>query len=226
MKLERIARVVLVLALLAAVGLAIWVYPRLPARVPSHWNAEGQVDGYSGRAFGAFGMPGIMVALTALLLGLPRIDPLQKNIETFTTEYHVFIAVFELFFLGLYVQTILWALGTKISMNATMSLSCGMLFICVGWMIGRAKRNFFIGIRTPWTLMNEEVWDRTHRLGSKVFVGAGVIALLGAVLPDIAVWLILVPTLSAAFGTVAYSYFVYQRIVPKNGAGGPPRAGI
>ncbi len=162
---ERIARIVIVVALVAAFGIAIWAYPQLPARVPSHWNAAGEVDGYSSRTFGAFGLPLIMLGLTVLLLGLPRIDPLKKNIEGFLPEYHVFVAVFELFFLLIYAQTILWALGTELSINVVMSIGCGALFMCVGWMIGRAKRNFFIGIRTPWTLMNEEVWDRTHALG-------------------------------------------------------------
>jgi uncharacterized membrane protein len=221
---QRLARIVIALALLAAFGIAVWAYPQLPARVPSHWNAAGEVDGYSSRAFGAFGLPSIMLGLTALLLALPSIDPLKKNIASFRTEYEVFIAVFELFFLLLYVQTILWALGTEISINAVVSLGCGMLYLTIGWMISRAKRNFFIGIRTPWTLMNDEVWDRTHALGSKLFYAAGVIALLGVFVPDYAMWLILVPTLAATAITVVYSYLIYQQIAPKNGMNGPPPA--
>lgn len=220
---ERIARVVIVVALVAAFAIAFWAYPQLPAKVPSHWNAAGEVDGYSSRAFGAFGLPLIMLGLTAFLLVIPRIDPLKKNIESFITEYHVFVAAFELFFLLIYLQTILWALGTEISMNAVISVGCGMLFICVGWMIGRAKRNFFIGIRTPWTLMSEEVWARTHALGSKLFYAAGVIALFGTVLPGYAIWLIVVPTIGAAVISVVYSYVIYQRIAP-NGVSGPPPA--
>ena len=136
MKLERIARIVIVVALAAAFVVAVWAYPQLPEKVPSHWNAAGQVDGYSSRAFGAFFMPVIMLGLTVFLLAIPRIDPLKKNIETFITEYHVFVAVFELFFLLIYVQTILWALEiAQISMNAVISVGCGLLFIAVGWMI-------------------------------------------------------------------------------------------
>lgn len=224
MKLERIARLVIVLALVGAFAVAIWAYPHLPARVPSHWNAAGEVDGYTSRAFGAFGLPIIMLGLGMLLLFLPRIDPLRKNIETFLTEYHVFVAVFELFFLALYIQTILWALGTEISINVAVSIGCGLLFLCVGWMIGRAKRNFFIGIRTPWTLMNDEVWDRTHALGSKLFYAAGALTLLGALVPDYAVWILLVSTLLAAGISVVYSYVIYQRLVPTDGPQGPPPA--
>ena len=224
MNLQRVATMVILVALVAAFAIAFWAYPQLPARVPTHWNAAGEVDGYSGRAFGAFGLPVIMLGLTLLLLGLPLIDPLRKNIESFIAEYYVFVAVFELFFLMLYVQTILWALGTEISMNAVISAGCGILFLAVGWMIGRAKRNFFIGIRTPWTLMSDEVWDRTHKLGSKLFYAAGVCALLGVFAPDYAMWLIMVPTIAAALITYAYSYFIYQQIAPKNSTSGPPPA--
>lgn len=224
MKIERVARIVTFAALLAALAVAIWAYPALPAQVPTHWNAAGEVDGYSGRAFGAFGLPAIMAGLMLLLLGLPRIDPLRRNIESFLAEYDVFVAVLELFLLMLYAQTILWALGTKINMNVVISLGTGLLFICVGWMIGRAKRNFFIGIRTPWTLMNDEVWARTHELGSKLFCAAGVICLIGAAFPAYAMWLILVPVLAAGFIPVVYSYFIYQQVVPKNGPGAPPPA--
>lgn len=224
-KVELGARIVIALCLVAAVGIALWAYPQLPEQVPSHWNAAGQVDGYSSRAVGAFLFPALMFGLGAVLLVIPLIDPLKKNIEKFMTEYHVFIAIFELFMLLLYIQTILWALDiAKISMNAVIAVGTGVVFIAVGWMLGRARRNFFIGIRTPWTLMNDEVWARTHALGARLFIGAGIISLFGAVFPDIAIWLIVVPILGAALVTVVYSYVIYQRIAPKNGVTGPPPA--
>jgi len=221
---QRAARYVVIGAIIAAFAIGIAAWPHLPEQVPSHWNAAGQVDGYSGRAVGAFLLPAIMAGLGALLWFLPRIDPLKKNIEKFRAEYDVFIAVFELYFLMLYVVTILIALGVALSMNVAISLGMGLLYIDIGWMVGRARRNFFIGIRTPWTLMNDEVWKKTHALGSKLFIAAGVIAMLGVFFPDQAIWFIVVPSLAAAFATVVYSYVLYQRLVPPNGAIGPPPA--
>jgi uncharacterized membrane protein len=221
---QRTARFVVIGAVIVAFAIGIATWPYLPEQMPTHWNAAGEVDGYSSRAFGAFFFPAMMAGLGLLLWFLPRIDPLKKNIQKFRAEYEVFIAVFEVFFLMMYVVTILTALGVDVSMNVAVSLGTGVLFIAVAWMIGRAKRNFFIGIRTPWTLMSDEVWARTHALGSKLFYAAGVIAMLGAIFPDYAIWFILVPSLVAALGTYVYSYVIYQRLVPSDDAGGPPPA--
>jgi uncharacterized membrane protein len=222
---QRAARYVVIGAIVTAFAIGIAAWPHLPEQVPSHWNAAGQVDGYSSRAVGAFLFPAIMAGLGALLWFLPRIDPLKKNIEKFRAEYDVFIAVFELYFLMLYVVTILIALGVALSMNVAISLGMGLLYIDIGWMVGRARRNFFIGIRTPWTLMNDEVWARTHALGSKFFYASGVIALLGVFFPDQTIWLVIVPMLVGVIWTYVYSYVLYQRLVGSNGTSGPPPAG-
>ena len=221
---QRAARIIVIGTIVIAFAIGVYAWPHLPEQVPSHWNAAGEVDGYSSRAVGAFLFPVLMAGLGLLLWFLPKIDPLRKNIDTFRAEYDVFIAVFELFFLMMYVVTIAVALGYEVSMNVAISFGTGALFIAVGWMIGRAKRNFFIGIRTPWTLMNDEVWKKTHALGSKLFIAAGVIAMLGVFFPEQAIWFIVVPSLAAAFATVVYSYVLYQRLVPPNGAIGPPPA--
>ena len=109
-------------------------------------------------------------------------------------------------------------------MNVAISIGMGLLFIATGWMLGRAKRNFFIGIRTPWTLMNEEVWARTHALASKLFYASGASAMLGVLFPDYAIWFVTVPVLAASAGAYVYSYLLYRRLAPPNGAEGPPPA--
>lgn len=87
----------------------------------------------------------------------------------------------------------------------------GMLFYCCGILTENAKRNWFIGIRTPWTLSNEKVWEKTHKIGGKLFKIAGVIALLGIAFQSYALFFILVPVILVATYTTVYSYIEYQK---------------
>jgi len=190
--------------------LSMLAYPYLPEMVASHWNAKGEVDGYLPKFWGAFLLPLLMVGLYLLFLAIPRIDPLKENIMQFIKYYYGFIVVMMLLMLVVHAQVILWSLGFAISPNAILPLSIGVLFIYIGVLIGKAKRNWFIGIRTPWTLSSDAVWDKTHKIGGRLFILAGVISIVGTLLPEYAFLFILLPILAVAFYTIVYSYFAYQ----------------
>jgi uncharacterized membrane protein len=97
-------------------------------------------------------------------------------------------------------------------MSEAMLPALGVLFIFVGYLMRKAKRNFFIGIRTPWTLSSDRVWDETHRVGSVMFMVAGVLAFLGSLFGGTtAFWLIFVPIMASVLVTLVYSYILYQR---------------
>ncbi len=96
-------------------------------------------------------------------------------------------------------------------MGAAMLPALGLFFIYAGIMMGKAKRNWFIGVRTPWTLSSDAVWDATHCLGAKLFIGSGLLAILGAFFGPYAVWFVFVPLLGSALFLVVYSYVLYQR---------------
>ena len=203
---------VLVLALVVvAFTVSAYLYPQLPDRVASHWNAQGEVDGYMSRFWGVTFVPLLLTVLALFFFAIPRIDPLKANIQAFRGYYDVLVVLITLFMLGVHLQTLLWSLGTQISPNTTFPVALGLLFIYIGVLLGKAKRNWFIGIRTPWTLSSDRVWDKTHRLGRKLFIAAGVIATIGVFFQDYAVWFIVVPVVSTALGSVAYSYFAYQQ---------------
>jgi uncharacterized membrane protein len=102
-------------------------------------------------------------------------------------------------------------MGVKISPNLTFPLLFGMLFIYLGFLLEHAEPNWFVGIRTPWTLSSESVWKKTHRLGGKLFKIAGVICLLGVLFQDYAIWTIMVPILLVSFYVVVYSYIEFQK---------------
>jgi uncharacterized membrane protein len=206
-----------ILLVLASFAVGAYAYSVLPDTVASHWGISGEANGYMPKFFGAFLFPAILVVLLALLLVIPKIDPLRANIETFKTYYFRFVLVIMAFMFLVYLQTILWNLGTRINFNLTMPILLGGLFFYVGVLLEKSKRNWFIGIRTPWTLSSDEVWDKTHELGAKVFKVAGVLMLFAVVLPAYAFLIIIGLILVAALGTVVYSYVAYEEVMKKGG---------
>jgi uncharacterized membrane protein len=198
----------IVLALLA--GAALW--NQLPDQMASHWNSNDQVDGYISRFWGVFLMPLITLGMLVLFLVLPGIDPLKANIAQFRESFNLFIVVIVAFMLYVHGLTLAWSLGyNDFKMSAAMLPFMGVLFIAIGFMLRKAKRNFFIGIRTPWTLSSDSVWDKTHQLGSILFMASGAFAILGGFFGGMtAFWLMFVPLIGSSLFLVVYSYVLYR----------------
>jgi uncharacterized membrane protein len=201
--------IISVLILILAV--TILAYPALPDMIPSHWNMAGEVDGYLPKLWGLLIIPLLTIPLTALFFLLPRIDPLKENYGKFRPYYDGFILVFLVFFLAIQMQIILWGLGYQISPNLLIPVLTGALFIYLGFLVEHAEQNWFVGIRTPWTLSSQHVWKKTHILGGKLFKIAGIISIIGVFSGDYAFWFIIVPALAVAIITVVYSYIEYQK---------------
>ena len=189
----------------------IYFYHQMPEQMASHWDATGEVDGYLTKFWGLFLMPLISLGLLLLFLVIPRIDPLKANIEKFRKYFDGFIVLIFGFLFYVYLLTVFWNLGFRFSMSQLMIPAMGALFYYCGILIENAKRNWFIGIRTPWTLSNEQVWNKTHKLGGKLFKAVGLIAFLGIAFGDYALSFVLFPIIFIAFYLIAYSYFEYQR---------------
>lgn len=207
----RKTELVILIAVIFSFIIGIYLYPRMPEQMASHWNAQGNVDDYMSRFWGVFLMPFVFIGLALLFIAIPRIDPLKKNIEKFRKHYDGFIILFFIFMLLVYLQTILWNLGTKISPNLVFPILIGLLFFYIGILLENAKRNWFIGIKTPWTLSSEKVWNKTHKLGSKMFKIAGIIVLTGFLFQKYIIYFTMVPALFVAFYLVVYSYVEYQK---------------
>ena len=204
---------ILVLILIAfAVIAGVMLWNRLPEQMASHWNVNDQVDGYMPRFWGAFLMPLIVLGMLALFLIIPNIDPLKANIAQFRNAFNLFILLISIFMLYIHGLTLAWSLGYQnFRMSSAMLPFLGVLFVFIGYMLRQAKRNFFIGIRTPWTLSSDTVWNRTHRLGSTLFMVSGALAFLGSFLGGMtAFWLFLVPLLGSTLFLVVYSYILYR----------------
>ncbi len=213
--LRRAEAAVLVIVLISLV-IGVILYPKMPDTMASHWNQHDQVDGYMSRFWGVFLMPVVMLLILVMFIIIPKIDPLKKNIEKFRPHFDGFILLITAFMLYIYNLTIAWNLGYRFRMGQFMTPALGILLFYCGVLIEHAERNWFIGIRTPWTLSSEKVWKKTHALGAKLFKGSGVIALIGAILPDYIVWLILVPVLLSTGIVVVYSYLEYQKLPGKS----------
>ena len=203
-----ISAVLILIVLLA--GVFLW--SRLPESMASHWNEVDRVDGYMGKFWGTFMVPAMMIGLTLLFLAIPAIDPLKKNISEFRGWFNIIIVGFNLFMAFIHGLTLAWNLGfTGFRMSSAMLPAMGLLFIGLGLMMRNAKRNYFIGIRTPWTLANDVVWEKTHKLGSKLFIAAGILSLLALVFPDQAIFILMVSIFGAAGIAIVYSYLAFRQ---------------
>jgi uncharacterized membrane protein len=206
--------VISVIAILAAAIASAAIYPRLPEMAASHWNAAGQVDGYMPRFWAAFLMPIVSVGLLLLFLAIPVLDPLKANIAKFRSYYNSFITVIIVFMIFIHGVTLAWNLGyDQFNMSMAIIPAVGLILIFSGIVTMKAKRNFFIGIRTPWTLSDDTVWEETHKLGGKLFIAAGIITMLTVFLGENGIWIMLPAALLAGFVPVVYSYILWRRIV-------------
>jgi uncharacterized membrane protein len=199
------------IAVATIAGIVLW--NQLPDQMASHWGPSDQVDGYTSKFWGVFLMPLITLGMMALFLIIPGIDPLKANIAQFRDVFNLFITLIVAFMLYIYALTLRWNLGyTDFAMSKAMLPAMGILFFFVGYLLRKAKRNFFIGIRTPWTLSSDRVWDETHRIGSVLFMISGAFALLGSFFSGItAFWFLFVPIIGSTLITLVYSYVLYQR---------------
>jgi uncharacterized membrane protein len=203
-----LALVMIALALLA--GAVLW--NQLPNQMASHWDINDQVNGTMPKFWGVFLMPLITSGMLVLFLVVPSIDPLKANVAQFRESFNLFIVLIIAFMLYIHGLTLVWSLGHHdFKMSAAMLPFMGVLFIAIGFMLRKAKRNFFIGIRTPWTLSSDNVWDKTHQLGSVLFMASGVFTIIGGVFGGtIAFWLMFVPLIGSSLFLVVYSYVLYR----------------
>ncbi|HLG03920.1 MAG TPA: SdpI family protein [Bacteroidia bacterium] len=192
-------------------------WDKFPDKIPTHWNASGEVDSYGGKGALFIG-PLVNLGVYLLLLFLPRIDPRKKNYELFSGAYWTIRLGLAIVLAIVGLVTIFVPLGYDIDVALIIPLTVTGLFLLLGNQFGRLRHNYFVGIRTPWTLNNEEVWKRTHRLAGKVWVAGSLI-----MLPLI--FLLPAETMSVAFfiyiAVLAIVPIVYSLITHKSLENGP-----
>lgn len=186
-------------------------YPRLPERIPTHWNAHGQVNGYGSKwvTLGLF--PLATLAMWGVLRFLPTIDPRRENYAKFQGTYDLVMNLVLTLILLLQGVAIAGALGAPIAFRL-LPVVIGASFVVLGNAMPRARPNWWFGIRTPWTLSNDRVWERTHRVGGYLFVALGIVTALATLLPETATFVVIgVLGGATALGTLVYSYVAWRQ---------------
>ncbi|MBI5353252.1 MAG: SdpI family protein [Chloroflexi bacterium] len=198
------------IAIAFVAGALLW--NQLPDQMASHWNENDQVDGTMPKFWGVFMMPLVTLGMLVLFLIIPNIDPLKANIAQFRGTFNIFIVLIIVFMLYVHKLTLAWSLGYQnFKMSTAMLPFMGVLFIGIGYLLKKAKRNFFIGIRTPWTLSSDTVWDKTHQLGSVLFMLSGALAIVGGFFGGMtAFWFMFIPLIGSTVFLLVYSYALYR----------------
>lgn len=218
MKNERSKYILLWILSVVPLVITLIFYNALPEKVPMHWNINGQVDSYSPKFPGAFFIPLMELAMTALFIYLPKLDPKKENYVKFRKTYTFFMFAMIVFFTVLQIVIISVSLGAAfIKVDVVVKLLVGLLFLIIGNIMPKLKHNYFMGIKTPWTLSNEAVWLKAHRHGGFIWFLTGILLIILAFIPggvSAAVYFGLI--IIAALEPILYSYLCYRKEVKES----------
>ncbi len=184
------------------------LYHSMPERMPVHWNSEGKVDGYGSRFTGLLLIPIMTFVIYIAMSFVPYIAVYKKNIKAFYFFYFGFKLVFVLFMALLYMITLLPNFGIVINMNYLILPLIAVMIFFAGILMEKSKRNYFIGIRTPWTLSSDTVWEKTNRLGGRGFKIIAVLMIISMLAGKYAI----IISVGALLLFVAYIYIYSYRV--------------
>lgn len=204
----------MIAAVFVNVALSAAFYPHLPNPCPIHWNLHGQIDGYGSPLTMALIAPSTSAGLVLLLMLFPAIGPFKRNLENFRVVYGRIGALLLTFFLALQVILLLAASGRPLRIGPAFTVLFGLMFAFLGNWMGKLRRNFYVGIRTPWTLANDTVWEKTHRIGGRLFViGGAISAITGLFAGDVTCFVVLIGTIFiSVVWSIVYSLVIYRRL--------------
>lgn len=195
--------VVILLPMLA--GVILW--NQLPEQIPTHWNASGEVDGWSSKAFTIFGLDALMLAIHWLCVLGTAADPKKANHSD--KVLHLVLWVTPILSVVLYAITYATALGHALPIERIMPAILGLVFAIIGNYLPKCKQNYTIGIKIPWTLNSEENWNRTHRFAGHVFFVSGLVILFTGFFGGF--WVFGAVALVMVFAPILYSYFLHRK---------------
>ncbi len=199
----------LIVAAMFAGSAAVW--PTAPDRIPMHWNASGEVDRYGGKVEGLFLVPLIGLGIYLGMRYLPRIDPGRANYARFRGAYSALRTGILLVMGIIHATVLLWSVGRPVNVAAVVPFAVGGLFLLVGSLLGKVRPNWFVGVRTPWTLSSKQSWIRTHRLGGWLFMALGLMFITAAAI-QVAPFanVVMVAVITVVVVLFVYSYLVWR----------------
>ena len=200
-----IATVIILLPVLA--GLILW--DRLPEKLPMHFNAAGEVDGWAGKAVGVFAMPAFFVAVQWLCaVGSFKMDPKANNLN----DKVMGLVLWFIPMMSVLMHTLVYctALGMEMNVQIVIPVLIGLVMIAIGNWLPKCKQTYTLGIRLPWTLENEDNWNRTHRFAGPVWVVCGMIIVAGGLIGGAFLWVMLAALLTMIAAPTVYSYLLFK----------------
>jgi len=200
---------IILVAMFAAAAIA---WPHAPDRIPVHWNISGQVDRYGGRFEGLLLMPLVALGVYVVMLVLPRIDPGRANYARFRGAYNAIRIALVAFFAVFDFIVQKSAFTGRVNMGRLAPLAMGILFVFLGALLGKIRPNWFVGIRTPWTLSSKLSWVRTHRAGGWLFILVGLATIVASFFSlPVSFWVLIGGLTGGTIGLVVYSYLLWRR---------------
>ncbi|GAA0076677.1 SdpI family protein [Clostridium sp. CTA-5] len=198
-----------IILIILAFSVSIILYNKLPNQMPMHWNIAGEINRYGSKSFAAFLPPVLMLLVWLGMLLTPKIDPKKDNYSKFDKSYNIIINVTLTFLFILHISVIAVSLGYNVQINRVIPFMLGILFVFIGNYLPKSRPNFFYGIKTPWTLTNEDTWKKTHRLGGKLFVLSGAIIIISSLFfnKNLQFIVVIISIFIAAIIPVIASYF-------------------
>ena len=186
-------------------GLILW--NQLPEQIPTHWNASGEIDGWSSKPFAVFGLPLIMVAAQWLCMLGTSADPKKENHPA--KVLHLILWIIPVLSVVLNTMTYMAALGKEVRIEVIMPILIGLILAIVGNYMPKCKQNYTIGIKIPWTLNSEENWNRTHRFAGWLWTFCGIALMLTGIIGGF--WIFLFVVLLMVFAPILYSYLLFRK---------------
>jgi uncharacterized membrane protein len=210
---SRIKKAYPLLLILLAAAMSVAVYPRLPETMAVHWDIDGNPNGWMPRAVGAAFGPVFILFLWLVLRVVPRIDPRAERAPRFADAYEVIVASVLVLMLLTHGIMLAVALGYHVAIVRVIPALVGALFVVIGNTMPLVQPNRWFGIRTPWTLSNDRVWTRTHRLAGYCMMGGGLVMTGAALLLPAALGIpvLLAAAVAATVGPALYSYLTWKR---------------
>ena len=196
-----------VMLLPVIVGLVMW--NKLPDKLPTHWNSSGEVDGWSSKSFAVFAIPLILLGVHLLCSVGTSLDPKNKavNSKIFFLVMWICPAVSVVCMTAVYAG----ALGVDVRVEFVIPLLMGLLFLVIGNYLPKCKQNYTIGIKIPWTLGDEDNWNKTHRFAGVVWTVCALVVMVGAFFKEIVVFTTFIPIAVMVFAPMIYSYIYYRK---------------
>jgi uncharacterized membrane protein len=213
MKLRPLA-ILVVASVVAMLAISAWAWGRIPdgAQIPIHWGLDGQPDGYGPKWVGLLLTPALGLVMGGVFLVIPRLDPRRDHLAASTRAWVAITSSLMLLLVVVHGAIVATVLGATFDVGRVLGVGIGVLFAVIGNFLGKTRSNWFMGIRTPWTMSSERSWTKTHRLGGRLFLLVGLVSIvLGLFTSAQVVFIALLPGIGiAALVPIVYSYFVWR----------------